>query len=1250
VCTLSSEPVYRPEQAETNPARFRIVGIGASAGGLESLEQFFMQLPPNPGMAFVVVQHLSPDLPSVMDELLARHCDLPIQHAADSVKVEPNRVYILPPGKEMIIQDRRLLLSDKERSHGLTLPIDHFFRSLAQDAGADAVGIVLSGSGSDGSRGIRFIKRMGGRVFVENPDSAKFDGMPLSALATGMVDASAEAGQIARLLVEDGDTSSEWDSEPDETYNETPLEAVLRLLRNQFGLDFSEYKTSTVSRRILRRLQMSGCVDLAEYAQRLRPDSGELGALYHDLLIGVTRFFRDPDAFDFLEQHVFPDILDRVPESEQIRVWVAGCATGEEAYSMAMLLFELLNARGRQLNIKILSTDVHTASLAQASAGLYGEEQLEHVNERLRERFFKKVSNGYHISQDLRQLIVFAPHNVIKDAPFTKMHLISCRNLLIYFEPPAQKNVLSLFHFGLAANGYLFLGPCETTGGLAQEFDTVNAHWKIYRKRRDVRLLEPLRHSIAGKASGSPPPFLGEPRSTLAGTQLLNVYEQLLDRYMPPSFLVNEDGELIDSFGGAERMFQLGKRRPPTNVLDLLEGDMRTVVAGAIQRALKKDGVVHYTGVPVNDGETTRRSVLSAHAFTNPRTNSTNVLISIESESAAQERDGGAETGDRPITTTQASHERLNTLEADLSYTRETLQATTEELQTSNEKIQATNEELVASNEKHQSTNEELHSVNEELYTVNAELQRKIAELRELNADMQHFLESTDVGILFLDRNLYIRKYTPKITSVFHIQPQDSGRSIRHLSHSLRRPTLLEDIERALTEGVITEDEVRDSDGTTFFLRIFPYRSSRGGADAQDPRLGYIPGNIEGVVMSLTDTSALERVRARLRQMSAIVESCEDAIIGTTLEGAITARRREEFLAMLSHELRNPLAAVVGAARVMRAKDAKPDSIDKARQIVERQSGHMARLLDDLLDVSRITRDGIELRKEDLDMRDVIRDAIEALAPILSERQSQLTTDLPEYGLPVRGDAARMQQVIVNLVSNAARYSSPGSPIHLSCAMEGDFVVMRVRDQGRGISPSMLSDIFELFVQDGQGLERSIGGLGIGLTLVRQIVELHGGKVSAHSEGIGKGSEFVVALQRQPHAVIHHVHEPEHVATKRRLLIVEDQEDSREMLRVLLESMGHVVVEEGDGRSAVVTIEREHPDIAFVDIGLPIMSGYDVARRIRENPQLDDVILVALTGYGRDTDVEAAKTAGFDAHITKPADLQVIDEILTRKV
>ena len=409
-----------------------------------------------------------------------------------------------------------------------------------------------------------------------------------------------------------------------------------------------------------------------------------------------------------------------------------------------------------------------------------------------------------------------------------------------------------------------------------------------------------------------------------------------------------------------------------------------------------------------------------------------------------------------------------------------------------------------------------------------------------------------------------------------------------------------------------------------------------------------------GRVFETANTNEISRLLIedsnRKESLQATIEKLEASNKELDRRNEELARGREQFLAMLSHELRNPLAAVVNAAMVMQAPNVKSESIDKARQIIGRQSRHMARLLDDLLDVSRITRGGIELRKEDVDLRDVVSGAIEALTPVLEEHKAKLTTELSLHKLLVRADAARMQQVLVNLLSNAARYSPPGSAIHLSATATADSIVLKVQDHGRGISPSMISKIFDLFVQDGQGLERSTGGLGIGLTFVRRIVELHGGRVEAFSDGVGKGSEFIVTLPRQAKAVIHLQPEQQHASDVQRVLVVEDQDDSREMLRVLLESMGHIVLERGDGATALAAIQEEHPDVALIDIGLPVMSGYEVSRHVRENPRLDDVLLIALTGYGQDSDVATAKAAGFDAHVTKPADLHVLEEILSRKM
>ena len=1325
----------------------RIVGIGASAGGLESLEGLFAALPADTGMAFVVVQHLSPDFKSLMDELIGRQSPMPVKIVEEGEPVLANHIYLIPPRKEMIVKGGHLLLTDKP--HGLSLPVDVFFRSLAHDAGADAVGVVLSGSGSDGSRGILDIKKSGGVVMIESPATAKFDGMPLSAQETGVVDHAASPRDIARILCGLPPLEMPDYLEEDALANEPAMDSLLRLLRDSFGIDFSLYKTTTVGRRIQRRVDLLRIPTVDAYVDQLREDPAELNALYQDLLIGVTQFFRDPEAFDMIERVVVPQILDEVPAEQEVRIWCAGCATGEEAYSLAMIFHEQLTARKRPINMKILATDVHPSSLELASLGLFGDHQLGNVSALRRDRYFSRRSTGYQISQDLRQLIVFARHNVTKDAPFTKMHFISCRNMMIYLQPQAQRTVLSLFHFGLAPGGVLFLGASETPGALSEEFTSIDEHWKIFRKRRDIPLLGHVRLPM-GSPMRRPAFEIQRPQNT--DPLILATYDQLLDRFMPPSLLIDESRALVDSFGGAERLLSVRRRRPTQNVIDMLDPELRTVVAGAVQRALKDRTGVAFSGVRVPSPDGEKRCTVTAEPFVHPRTGARHVLVAFHD---LEEKAALPTVAASSMSVEQVSSDRMDTLESELAYTRETLQATIEELETSNEEMQATNEELVASNEELQSTNEELHSVNEELYTVNAEYQQKIVELKELNTDMQHLLEGTDVGTVFLDRDLRIRRYTSRIASIFRIQPHDIGRQISDFSHNVERAALMDEIAKVRQTGEVVEDEVRDRTGTAYFLRILPYRVQRGG------QRGFEPTPIEGVVLTLTDISVVDRARARIMQLSAIVESSDDAIVAKNLDGTISAwnrgaerlygysaeeaigcnvrmlmtpegidefdrclgqirrgekldhlhsvrvrkdgsridvsvslspildrdgllagvsaiardigpiltaqreleqrqekihalleqtaeaaRRREQFLAMLSHELRNPLAAVINATRLLQSLQL-PDVAQRCQSVIERQAKHMARLLDDLLDVSRITRGKLQLRDEPFDLRAAVESAVEATSPLLADRKITLDLALPSHPLMIRGDLARLQQVTGNLLSNAANYSPSGSRVELRLAPHGGHALLRVVDRGFGIESDMLGKIFELFVQAEQRIDRPRGGLGVGLSLAKSIVELHGGTIEARSDGPNMGSEFVVKV---PMIASDHVAAPAANALqrgpRRRIVLVEDQHDSREMLRLLLESLDHIVLDAADGAAAVELIERERPDAALIDIGLPTMTGYEVAQRIRRIKELESVRLVALTGYGAPSDIKAAREAGFDAHLIKPAELSRIQEVL----
>lgn len=829
-----------------------IIGIGASAGGLEALERFFDQLPARTGMAFVVVQHLSPDFKSLMDELLARHTALPIRLVTDGMQVERDHVYLIPPKKEMIISGGRLLLSERDRQQELALPIDVFFRSLARDCGRQAVAIVLSGGGSDGSRGVKAVHDAGGLVLVQDGESAQFSGMPTTARDAGVAKWVLRPEEMPRVILEharEGEPPTSAEREP------TGFDAIYRMLESQFGIDFTHYKPSTVTRRIERRLKLARTGDIQQYVQRLRSERAELDVLYRDLLIGVTRFFRNEEAFALLESQVLPAIAAEKPKGAPLRVWVAGCATGEEAYSIAILLHEL--AQRVEIVPKIFATDVHAGSLEIAARGVFGEESVANVTPERLERYFHRQGTSYQVVPDLRQMIVFAQHDVIRDAPFTRLDLVTCRNLLIYLQPAPQQKVIGHFHFALSRGGVLFLGPSETLGVLSEDFETLDRHWHLYRKFTDVRMPVSPRLKPREEATRSVPVLASVPRTV---PTLLGTYDRLLEEFMPPSLLVSERGEVVHAFGGASRFLRLRDGRPGLDLRSMLEDDLKVVVVGGIQRAAKSDSAIVFRGVRVAGED-------ADYTITIRRVRSTNVggfhlLVSFEQQSGAPSTREETE-----ISLKEASRDQLGMLENELNVTKENLQAAIEELETSNEELQAANEELLASNEELQSTNEELQSVNEELYTVNAEYQRKIGELTELTNDMDNLLASTEVGTIFLDRQLRIRRFTPRMAETFSLMPQDVGRPIRVFAHNIQHPELVKDLERVLETSVAIEREIRDHEDRAFFLRILPYRAK---------------GTVDGVVLTLIDVSGLKAAEDALFHerylLNSLLETTPDAI------------------------------------------------------------------------------------------------------------------------------------------------------------------------------------------------------------------------------------------------------------------------------------------------------------------------------------------------------------------------------------
>jgi len=856
------------KSSETSPSH--IIGIGASAGGLSALEQFFDNMPPDTGMAFVVIQHLSPDFKSLMDDLLSRHTSMPIYRVTSGIELQANSIYLIPPKTHMTIREEKLFLTEKTISPHVELPIDIFFNSLAEDAGERAVGVVLSGTGSDGSRGIVSINKNGGLVVVQSPESAQFDGMPRNAIATGVCDFILAPDRIPRILVEYAisplavRTRMHFELEVFE--DEGEYAGIFALLRRAYNLDFSKYKGSTVGRRIRRRMEFRQIPEVADYAAIVSGDQGELELLYKDLLIGVTEFFRDKQAFEFLEKEVIPRLFADLHRGEDLRVWSAACATGEEAYSIAILLAEKAEEIGFMGKITVFATDVHKTSLDFASQGVYERGRLTNVSPGRMEKYFKKEGNDlFRVTSELRKLVVFAPHNLLNDPPFTRLDLVCCRNLLIYFQTDIQERVIALFHFALKINAVLFLGTSEGLGPYVGEFEVIANQHKMFRKIRDLKLALNLDANRMERREPIMPVAVlqqGNSRAVTIDRQVLSDYDTLLKRHMPPGVLINENRQIIHYFGNVAEYLKMPEGRAENNILALAEDNLHIALSTSLQRADSTRQLVVTRNVRIRRGEGEFLVDLNVSPLPDEKSHTTHYHVYFERVRQTEHPLPMEEPNESEETNFDVNNhfrQHVADLEMELQSTRENLQTTVEELQTSNEELQATNEELLASNEELQSTNEELHSVNEELYSVNSEFERKNIELKQLNNDHENLLASTDIGTVFLDRQLRIRKYNPAIASFFKLMPQDIGRPIDHIAYHLsQQEEMLADINRVLANGVPIEQEEETRNKSWLLKRIMPFRTETG--------------QVEGVVITFTDISTVKAAELKVLRLNEELE------------------------------------------------------------------------------------------------------------------------------------------------------------------------------------------------------------------------------------------------------------------------------------------------------------------------------------------------------------------------------------------
>jgi two-component system CheB/CheR fusion protein len=832
-----------------------VVGIGASAGGLAALRNLLNHVPPDSGLAFVIVVHLSPDHESHLAQLLQPHVRFPVAQVSETTRVEPNHAYVIPPNANLNSIDTHLRLSKLEARRTERAPIDHFFATLAKTHDGNAIAVILTGTGSDGTLGIKDVKANGGLVIAQDPNEAEYDGMPQSAIATGMVDFILPLAEIPSSIlrfertqprvppVSDGEEVSQDDL--------ALLHKVFAQLRARTDRDFSRYKRSTVLRRISRRMQLNYVEDLPGYLETLRERPDEVRALADDLLITVTHFFRDREVFERLQNEEIPRLFARKAPQEIIRVWSVGCATGEEAYSLAMLLTEEASRREAAPPIQVFASDLHSRSLEKAREGIYsGDIETDVSPERLK-RFFQRENGGFRIRKEIRDLVVFAPHNLLADPPFSRMDIIACRNLLIYLERDVQRDAIELFHYSLNPEGALLLGSAESMDG-ADLFLIEDKKLCIFRKR-NVPPREPRLPVFPLTRSRLPGDTAARVEHRLEQIAYGSLHQQMVEQYAPPSILVSPENRLVHLSEHAGRYLVHPGGEPTTSILMVVRDEMRIELQASLQLAREKKFQLDSKPIDVKFNGHSRPVVLHVRPALEPERDGFVLVIFEEREPRVQ----GVTTPASP-SPSSAHTERLEELESELSVTRQRLQAIIEEYETSREEMKASNEEMQSTNEELRSTmeeletsKEELQSINEELQTVNQQNKHKVDELAQLSSDLQNLLSATDIATLFLDRDMRILRFTPKLSELFNVRVADRGRPISDLTHRLGYGELVSDAESVLNRLIPIEREVQDEAGRWYLTRVLPYRSTED--------------RIEGVVITFIDIDTRKRAEEQVR-------------------------------------------------------------------------------------------------------------------------------------------------------------------------------------------------------------------------------------------------------------------------------------------------------------------------------------------------------------------------------------------------
>ena len=1445
---------------------FHTVIVGASAGGVEAIMRFFESMPSTTGCAFLVVMHLQPERESMLAALIGRKTVMAAVQAEEQMLLAPDSIYIAPPGQYIELRGGQIHLQPIGRRGPKASGVDHCMASVAMDQGDRAIGIVLTGLDSDGTLGIKAIKAEGGLTIAQLPSEAAHPDMPRNALATGAIDFGLPVEEMAQTIVDyvNADAnrlSSETPSHDND--DERALWDVLDIVRAQLGLDFRGYKSAMLFRRVNRRMNLTRSLSMAQFCSLIQANPAETKALADDFLISVTEFFREPESWNALAQDVVPTGLKDKAMGSNVRVWVPACATGEEAYSVGMLLMESDVVRDLRLKVQIFATDIDDNALEFARRGSYPFSIEKTVDTGRLQKFFLKSKDRYQVRKELRDTVVFARQNLVNDPPFSRMDLVSCRNLLIYMGPELQARLTQMFHFALEPGGILALGKSETVGANAPLFVSASQRAHIYYRVGPAR---PVPISPTPQSNWKREE-IGLPKMTSHATPDYGriMRDALLDQRVAAAVVVDHSGGTLYFYGAIHAYLLQPEGVPTTDIFSMVREELRPQLRAAVHKAYTARERAETTSAMhvAEQGEHLVRIIVSP-LNADPRAD----MMLITFERMERRTDTPLPSTPEDAAALRAVEDELRTIKRELRSAIEELESANEELKVANEEAMSMNEELQSANEELETSKEEVQSINEELTTVNQQLESKVVELEVLNNDLGNLLTSTHLPTLFLDRQLRIKRFTPATTILFPLLPSDVNRPLSDIGGPNDLASLLEDARLVLAQLRPIDRETVSEDGHHFLRRTLPYRT-------QEDR-------IDGVVITFSDITELKRAGESQRRHAAVMQTSMDAIVMHDLQGRVVAwnrgaetlyghteaemigadmntllppqarkphatllerlkngerthgmegcrkrrdgslldvsissslirdeegkaiavalterdispqkraeaelreseerfrtlansapaliwladeygalefvneefartcghgaeqligrwwidllhhddagliaaglpniqsgkngrlvvnarlrvnsndyrwmkvtlmqrtgtrtdavlsrtlgtvgtmvdidaqvkaevelrdasQHKDEFLAMLGHELRNPLVPIRNAAEILGKVQSDDKRVRWVRETLVRQVDHVTRLVDDLLDISLMTRNAMRVNMEPVDLVSTINRAIESTAPLMNRKRHRFDLNFQADSAWIEGDPIRLTQIFENLIANAAKYTDDRGEIGVEMRIDGAQVVVEVRDNGLGIDPRLAGRIFDLFVQDHRSLDRSQGGMGIGLALVRHLAGLHGGSIEAFSEGLNRGSRFVVRLPllaEVPGSEETFAIESGNEAVAR-ILVVDDDVHGAESLVMLLEMAGHAVAFASNLKEALDQARRSSPQIVLLDIGMPDADGYQVAAQLRALAEMPvDARYVAVTGFGRPEDFTRSKDAGFFRHLVKPVDPAVLEAVL----